>query len=392
MKTLRLPYWFIPIVLCLFGTAFSQAVPEPEFGYKEGRIVSIDHQNRTAEVRIQSGEVIRAELPMSSEFNTVELPEFQQGQLVEMYYTPSLTGSGRQYVVVDWVRRPALYWLIGLFLLVSVVVARGKGFRAFVATGASLAIIIMFIVPSILNGMNPILVSLLGVGGILVLAIYFVHGLSWSTTAALIGTFVAVIATMALGLFFTELAHLTGFGSEEAMMINIGASQVNLKGLLLAGLLVGALGALTDITIVQASVVRELAHVNPAFGLRELYTRAMNVGLDHIGSLVNTLVLAYSGAALPLMVLLHLNQFSIARSLNLELVASEIVHTIVGSIGLILAVPFTTFIAALMFRGDKLPLKEGELEHGHSHGHGHGHSHAPKAVPEPEIPAVPPAR
>ena len=169
---------------------------------------------------------------------------------------------------------------------------------------------------------------------------------------------------MLLGIAFTEWAHLTGFGSEEAMMIGFGAGQVNLKGLLLAGLLIGAL---TDITIVQASVVRELAHVNPSFGLGELYKRGMNVGLDHIGSLVNTLVLAYTGAALPLFLLLNLNDFSVARALNLELVASEVVHTLVGSIGLVLAVPFTTLVAALLFRGDKRPLAEGELEHAHHH-------------------------
>ena len=142
---------------------------------------------------------------------------------------------------------------------------------------------------------------------------------------------------------------------------------MSLKGLLLAGLLVGALGALTDITIVQASVVRELAHVNPELGWSELYRRGMNVGLDHIGSLVNTLVLAYVGSALPLLMLLSLNEFSVARALNIELVAAEVVHTLVGSIGLILAVPLTTLIAALLFRGDRLKLARGELEHAHSH-------------------------
>ena len=137
--------------------------------------------------------------------------------------------------------------------------------------------------------------------------------------------------------------------------------------MLLAGLLIGALGALTDITIVQASVVRELAHVNPAFSVDELYRRGMNVGTDHVGSLVNTLVLAYTGAALPLFVLLNLGEFSLSRALNIELVAAEVVHTLVGSVGLVLAVPLTTIVAALMFRGDKLELKDGELEHAHQH-------------------------
>ncbi len=363
-------FWALLCLFSLVPQSFAQPQgepPTPEYGYVEGRIVQIESQSAT--VVLRGGREVIADLgtPLPGEPGRSALPSFEVGQRVELYYSPAPGGAERQYAVSDWVRRPVLGWLTALFLFVSVAVARYKGLRAFVATGTSLAIVMFFIVPQILAGWNPILVSLLGVGGILILAIYFVHGLSWSTTAALLGTVVAVLVTMLLGIVFTEWAHLTGFGSEEAMMITFGAEQVDLKGLLLAGLLIGALGALTDITIVQASVIRELAHVNPSFGLGELYRRGMNVGLDHIGSLVNTLVLAYTGAALPLFLLLSINDFSVARALNLELVASEVVHTLVGSIGLVLAVPFTTFVAALMFRGDKLPLAEGELEHAHYH-------------------------
>ena len=355
------------LYLCLLSQSYAQTQSAtPEYGYLEGRITQITAQ--TATVVLRDGSEVEATLgtPLPGD-STIPLPNFKVGERVELYYSPAPGGGERQYAVSDWVRRPALGWLTVLFLLVSVGVARFKGLRAFVATGSSLVIVMLFIVPKILAGWNPVVVSLLGVGGILILAIYFVHGLSWSTTAALLGTFVAVLVTMLLGIVFTNWAHLTGFGSEEAMMITFGAGQVDLKGLLLAGLLIGALGALTDITIVQASVIRELAHVNPEFGLRELYQRGMNVGLDHIGSLVNTLVLAYTGAALPLFLLLSINDFSVARALNLELVASEVVHTLVGSIGLVLAVPFTTFVAALLFRGDTLPLSKGELEHAHHH-------------------------
>ena len=320
----------------------------------------------TALVQLPGGRVIEADLPLDDLFAPLDLPPFEVGQRVELYYSNGPDGE-REYVVTDWVRRPALVWLVILFLAVSVAVARLKGLRAFIATGTSLVIIVGFIVPRILDGWSPILVSLVGVGGILFLAIYFVHGLNWSTTAALVGTFLAVVITMTLGVLFSDLSHLTGFGSEDAMMINAAAGQINLKGLLLAGLLIGALGALTDITIVQASVVRELAHVNPEFGVGELYRRGMNVGLDHVGSLVNTLVLAYAGAALPLLLLLTLSDFSLARVLNLELVAAEVVHTLVGSIGLILAVPITTYLAALLFRGDRLPMRSGELDHAHHH-------------------------
>ncbi len=347
-------------VWLLLNTALAQ-----DFGYLEGRILEV--QVSSAVVQLDSGEVITAQLGfLPDDMGGTNLPSFKTGQRVELYYSPNPAG-GVQYVVSDWVRRPALFWLVALFLFVSVVVARLKGLRAFISTGTSLVIVIGFIVPRILDGWNPMLVSLLGVGGILILAIYFVHGLNWSTTAALIGTYCAVFVTMMLGIAFTEFAYLTGFGSDEAMMINFGANQVNLKGLLLAGLLIGALGALTDITIVQASVIRELAHVNPNFGLWDLYKRGMNVGNDHVGSLVNTLVLAYTGAALPLFLLLHLSEFTVMRALNIEMVASEVIHTLVGSIGLVLAVPLTTFIAALMFRGDKLPISKGELDHAHHH-------------------------
>lgn len=357
----------------LFATGSAQtssAFDDPSgFGYVDGRIrgiVQSDDGTGTALVELPGGRVVEAQLPAPDPFGGQALPPFETGQRVEVYFSPGPDGV-RDYVVADWVRRPALLGLVALFLIVSVAVARLKGLRAFLATAASLAIVVGFIVPRIVAGADPVTVSLLGVGGILILAIYFVHGVSWSTTAAMIGTFAAALATMGLGVLFTDLAHLTGYGSEDAAMIAATAPDVALRGLMLAGLMIGALGALTDITIVQAAVVRELAHADPSWGVRMLYRRGMNVGLDHIGSLVNTLVLAYTGAALPLLVLLGQGEIGLARVVNLELIAAEVVHTLVGSIGLILAVPATTLIAAAMFRGDRLPIKPGELDHAHGH-------------------------
>lgn len=357
------------LLLSFAYAAPPEASAAAEFGYLEGRITALDGSANVATVELRDGSVVEATTgtPLPEEMAS-PLPPFEVGDRVEVYYSPGPDG-GRAYAVSDWVRRPALGLLVGLFLLVSVVIGRAKGLRAFLATAASLGIAVGFVVPGILAGWNPVLVSLLGTGGILLLAIFFVHSVSWSTAAAVAGTSIAVIATMLLGTFFADFARLTGFGAEEAMYINMDAAQVNLQGLLLAGLLIGTLGALTDVTVVQASVVRELAHVNPAFSLAELYRRGMNVGLDHIGSLVDTLVLAYTGAALPLLVLLNLNDMTFARALNLELIATEVVHTLVGAIGLILAVPVTTLLAALLFRGDRLPLARGEL--GHTHGHHH---------------------
>jgi uncharacterized membrane protein len=361
---LRFTLYFLLFTLHFSPFTFAQSTDnlQADIGYAEGRILELNEEG--ARVRLRDGTIIEANVGAVSLDSTNGLPPFEVGQRVELYFSPS-PGGGVQYVVTDWIRRPALLWLAGVFLVSVLVVAGFKGLRAFLATSLSLVIVIAFMLPQILAGWNPVLVSLVGVGGILLLAIYFVHGLNWSTTAALIGTYAAIVVTIALGLIFSEWAYLTGFGSEEAMMLSFSAEQVNLRGLLLAGLLIGALGALTDITIVQASVVRELAFLNPKFGVWELYKRGMNVGYDHVGSLVNTLVLAYTGAALPLFLLLNLNEFSFGRALNLELVAAEVVHTLVGSIGLILAVPFTTLIAALMFRGNRLAVTRKEFEQVH---------------------------
>ena len=169
------------------------------------------------------GQHVNAQIPR--DMNEELAGHYSVGDRVELYFSPIPGRNGDlQYVIVDWVRRPALYWLTGLFLFASVAVARLKGLRAFGATAVSLLIIVSFMVRRILEGWNPVLVTLLGVGGILLLAIYFVHGFNWSTSAALAGTFVAVLVTMGLGILFTELAHLTGYGSEEAMMISFGAS------------------------------------------------------------------------------------------------------------------------------------------------------------------------
>jgi len=358
----------IAVLLFLTVLAPALAVDEP-FSYLEGRILEVvprEPPPHRALVQLQDGRIIGADLPLDDPTDPIARPPNRPGERVEVYVTLGIDNQ-TAYVVVDWVRRPALGWLLAVFVAVAFAVAGFKGLRAVVATGASLWIVMSFVVPRIIAGGDAVWISLVGVGGILLLAIYFVHGVNWSTTAALLGTFMAVAMTMALALGFTDLARLSGLGTDDAILVIAAAPQVALRGLLLAGILIGALGALTDITIVQASVVRELAHTDPKLNFLQLYLRGMNVGRDHVGSLVNTLVLAYAGSGLSLFVLLQVYDVSFTRALNLELVATEIVHTLVGSIGLILAVPVTTALAATWFRGDRLPLKPGELHHGHSH-------------------------
>lgn len=321
--------------------------------------MALDAENATAQIKLRNGDMLTAILP--SYDSMPNAPTFKVGQVVELVAVPE--DDRTYYEVIEWVRRPVLGWLLGLFVLVTLLVARLKGLRAILATALSLVTVILYIVPQILAGTSPMLVSLLGAGGMLLLAIYFVHGFNWSTSAALMGTLVTVILTLGLGLLFIQLSYLTGFGSQEALYFNIAAEQINLRGLILAGLVIGSLGALTDTSVVQASLVRELSHVNPTLGTLELYQRGMAVGRDHIGSLVNTLVFAYTGAALPMLLMLLVNDFSLPHALNMELIATEIVHTLVGSIGLVWAVPLTTFIAASLFKGDKLTMLPNEHSH-----------------------------
>ncbi|MGL4608687.1 MAG: YibE/F family protein [Trueperaceae bacterium] len=352
---------FCLLICIFFSFSYSQTTGAPEIVYLEGRITYINPNTSVADIKLRkTGGTVNARMP---DYDIVpNAPIFKVGDVVEVAQISDGNG-GNTYEILEWVRRPVLGWLLGLFVVVTLFVARLKGLRAILATALSLAIVTLYIVPQILAGTSPILVSLIGAGGILILAIFFVHGINWSTTAALFGTLVTIGLTLTLGQLFIHIAQLTGFGTEEAMYFNIAAEQINLRGLTLAGLLIGSLGALTDTSVVQASLVRELAHVNPRLGARELYKRGMRVGRDHIGSLVNTLVFAYAGSALPMLLLLIVNEFSLAHSLNMELIATQVVHTLVGSVGLVWAVPLTTSIAALLFRGDKLAMQQGEHAH-----------------------------
>ncbi len=342
-------------------------------GFVYGTVIATGDATHQGKVRLDGGRVVDAQVEPSPATRQVTpgvlLPHYRAGDRVQVAYQPGANGQPT-YQVSDWQRGPVLLWLLALFVVVLAAVARGKGLRALVGTAASLCIVLLFIVPAILSGGSPVLVALVGSGGILALSMYFVHGLNWKTTAALVGTVAAVALALLIGDLFLHLGHVTTFGDEASTYVAIGDPRVALQGLVLAGVVIGALGALVDVTIGQASTVEELAHLGPQLDAPELYLRAMRVGLDHIGSLVNTLVLAYLSSALPLLLLLKLEAATWQATLNTELIAAEMVHTLVGSVTLVLAVPATTLVAALLFRGDRRHDPHGG--HGHVHAHVHG--------------------
>src|SRR5690606_5150617 len=217
----------------------------------------------------------------------------------------------------------------------------------------SFAVLSVFILPAILQGSNPLLVAVVGGSAIMLATLYMCHGLSARTSVAVLGTLVSLLLIGVLGSLFIDWAHLTGNTDDQTGLVHGLFPGIGIQGLLLAGVLIGSLGVLDDVTVTQTSAVWELKEADPRAGWRKLYSAAMRIGRDHIASVVNTLVLAYAGAALPLLLLFSIAHGGVATVATSEVVAEEIVRTLVGSIGLVASVPVTTLLAALVVSSDR---------------------------------------
>lgn len=271
------------------------------------------------------------------------------------------------YVLKDVDRRSYLIILTVLFVGLLLWFAGMQGVRALLSLGLSIAAILFVLVPALLAGYSPAFVSLGVAGAILALVLFGTHGINPRSVTAFLGTFSSVLLTCTIAALFVHTMRLTGFGSDASVYLNLSTGgSLDFAGLLLGSIIIGILGVLDDVSITQASVVQELKAANASLGLRELYNRAIRVGRDHVGSLVNTLALAYVGVSLPLVLLFAQAGSDITLTLNQEIVAAEIVRIVVGSIGLIMAVPFTTLIAAWWF--DRAGVDESDIaSHGHHH-------------------------
>jgi uncharacterized membrane protein len=262
--------------------------------------------------------------------------------------------EGFQFSFADRERRQPLALLAALFVVSVVALGRWKGLRALVGLGVSLGVLTAFVLPAVLEGADPLAVALVGSAAIALSALYLAHGVSARTTTAVLGTLLSLAVVGILSAVFVDLAALTGLADEEATFVQVFAAQVDLRGLLLGGFVIGALGVLDDVTVTQVSAVWELKHANPDLRFGDLYRAALRIGRDHIASTVNTLVLAYAGASLPLLLLFTQAEQGLGDVLNGEAVAVEVVRTLCGSIGLVAAVPFTTALAALVVGRDAL--------------------------------------
>lgn len=258
-----------------------------------------------------------------------------------------LTGAGYAQLV-DFERSQPLLWLLALFVFVVVSVGRWWGVRALAGLALSLLVVLKFILPALLQGAPPPLVAWAGAMLIMLATLYLAHGFRRSTTVAAAGTTLSLALTVALGMFFVDAARISGFASENAQAVAVTVGGLNLKGLVLGGLIIATLGVLDDVTVSQTSTVYALAATDRSLAAGELFARAMRVGRDHIASVVNTLFLAYTGASLALLVLFETSGLPVGEIVTSELVAEEVVKTLVGSIGLVAAVPVTTALAALV--------------------------------------------
>jgi len=265
------------------------------------------------------------------------------------------------FYVIGFDRSNAIYLLVIIFVLIVLIVGKFKGLRSLVTLFLTFIIILKFIIPKILTGSNPLFITIIGSFLILILTIYITEGIKRTSTIAIFSILISLVIVGLFSVWFTAIIKLTGFASEESIyLISIFGGDINLNGLLLAGIIIGALGVLDDVAISQVVVVEELKKANSELSKSQVYHKAMKVGISHLSSMVNTLFLAYAGASLPLLILFNINEppfLTFSQIINNEIITTEIVRTLIGSIGIILAVPISTLIAVKFINNNFLLKK-----------------------------------
>jgi uncharacterized membrane protein len=286
------------------------------------------------------------------------VPELHPGDRLVLRYTPTAP-TPYQYYFWDFQRDTPMLVLAAMFMIVVVLIGRALGLRALIGLVLSLGVVLWFTLPSLLRANNALGVALVSTTVIAFVALYLAHGFRPATTVALLGTLSGLVVIVVLAAVFIGWADLTGLSDESAQVLRVTAGDIDPRGLLLAGTVIGALGVLDDITVTQVAAVMELRAANPSVGSARLYRQALRIGRDHIASTVNTLILAYVGASLPLLLYFTQSDQSAGRVATREVVASEIIRTLSGSIGLVLAVPATTALAVYLLHAAEPDVRPG---------------------------------
>lgn len=365
MKILRI-FCLAILVLVTLGITqqFAQSPPPtktPIDRYFKGKVVAIEKQEEKKEIGgythfVQKLKIQLLEGPEKGETITIDYggairitpaQKIQKNETVIMIKTVNQKNE-TSYTIFDKFRLNNIVYIFFGFAALVIATAGRKGLGALIGLGVSLAIILQYIVPQILEGKDPVLVTIIGAICILVTTMFIAHGFNKKTTISFIATFLTLIIVGVLSVLFVKLSHLTGLGSEDTYMLQFNPVNINLQGILLGGIILGALGVLDDITTTQTAAVFELAKIDKSISLRTLFGKGLVIGKDHIASLVNTLVLAYAGASLGLFILFVMNPSNQPYwvIVNSEIITEEIIRTLAGSTGLVLAVPITTFLAS----------------------------------------------
>ena len=274
---------------------------------------------------------------------------FNKGDLLFLDDTLRSDNGQEFYAVEDADRLPTIYFFTGLFIILVLLIGGFQGLRGLLSLAGSFILIIFVLIPGILHGFSPVVVSIVVASFIIILGSYITHGFNKTTSSAVIGMIITVVVTGILAFLTVHSAKLTGFENEEATYLNLDTGgNINLIGVLLGGIVIGVLGVLYDVAIGQAISVEELHHIAPHIPRITIFRRAIRIGREHIGALVNTLAIAYVGASLPLLLLFSQSANSVSVTINREIFSTEIIRTLIGSIGLVITVPITTLLAVLM--------------------------------------------
>lgn len=354
-------------VICLILALFS-FLPKTIFAQEhneellEGKIIGIESETKedylgdaysyqVLQIEIYKGSLEGRVVEVENDaVSLVGVQEYSLEDRVVVAYAKDFEGNDTFYVT-DYVRRSGLLYLFVLFSLMAITVGGIWGLTSLIGMAFSFLVIFKVVLPQIINGESAVIAAIMGSVLIIPVTFSLSHGIKTKTWIASLGTVITLVITGVLAATAVEMTHLTGFSSEEANFLQVQlGGEINMRGLLLAGMIISSLGVLDDITISQASIVAELKKANKKYKFPKLFSRAMIVGRDHIASLINTLILVYAGASLPLLLLFINNPLPFADVVNMEIIADEIVRTLVGSMGLILAVPITTFIAATYYQ------------------------------------------
>lgn len=334
------------------------------------QIISTDRANIPGTNTAESTQAITIQvLDGPEEGSTVTFDnDYIQLNVGDVFYlrhqTNDLDGTN-YYSVADPYRLNIIFGLTGLFLLLVIVFGGKQGLRGLSSLCGSLVLILYVLLPGILHGYSPILMAI-GVSSLIIIAgSYVTHGFNRTTSAAVLGMIGTVLVTGALGFWVVHAAHLSGYNSDEATYLSLNTDgKIDLVGLLFGGIMIGLLGVLYDIAIGQAVAIEELFRAGAHLPRLHIYQRGIRIGREHIGALVNTLAIAYVGASLPLLLLIYTNTVGWQFTINSEIISTEIIRILIGSIGLILGVPITTLIASYMLSSH---MKWSRTDEGHVH-------------------------